>query len=237
MCRDHINPLRRHLLIGASAALAMGALDPTLALAAEDAEPAPNAIPPAEALERLREGNARYGSGQAKDRDYSAARAARVTAQYPIAAVLSCSDSRVSPEIIFDQGIGDLFVVRDAGNVVSAYGLASMEYAVNNLGVPLIAVLGHSGCGAVATALSASRARRELPGHLPDLVKSIEPAIITAHGRHPGDFLAASIEENVKLGMKRLMSKSEIIGAAIGSGKVGIKGGVYDLATGTVKLV
>lgn len=237
MCRDHLNPSRRNLVMGASAVLAMSALDPALALAAGDVEPAPNAIPPAEALDRLREGNARYAAGEAKERDYSAASAAGVKAQYPIAAVLSCSDSRVPPEIIFDQGIGDLFVVRDAGNVVSAYGLASMEFAVNNLGVPLIVVLGHSGCGAVATALSASRARRELPGHLPDLLKSIEPAIIAAHGRHPGDFLAASIEENVKLGMKRLKSKSDIIGAAVGIGKVGIKGGVYDTATGTVKLV
>lgn len=237
MCQDRFNPSRRHLLMGASAVLAMSALRPGLAGAAGDAEPAPNAISPSEAFERLREGSARYGAGTAKDRDYSASRAAQVEAQYPIAAVLSCSDSRVPPEIVFDQGLGDLFVVRDAGNVVSAYGLASLEYAVDNLGVPLIAVLGHSGCGAVATALGASRARRELPGHLPDLVKSIEPAIIAAHGRHPGDFLAAAIEENVKLGMKRLKTKSEIIGAAVSAGTVDIKGGVYDLATGTVKLV
>ena len=239
MCRNHRTPSlsRRHLMVGASAVLALSTLDPALALAAEDSEPAPNAIPPSEALKRLREGNARYAASEAKEQDYSASRAAQVAVQYPIAAVLSCADSRVPPEIIFDQGIGDLFVIRDAGNVVSAYGLASLEFAVNDLGVPLIVVLGHSGCGAVATALSASRARRELPGHLPELLKAIEPAIITAHGRHPGDFLAASIEENVKLGMKRLKSKSEIIGAAIGTGKVGIKGGVYDLATGTVKLV
>lgn len=224
-------------MAGAGAALAAGVLQPVRARAADDKTPAPNAIPPSEAFERLREGNARYAAGDPKERDYSASRAARVEAQYPIAAVLSCADSRVPPEIIFDQGVGDLFVVRDAGNVVSTYALASMEFAVNNLGVPLIAVLGHSGCGAVATALTASRSRQELPGHLPDLLKSIEPAIITAHGRHPGDFLAASIEENAKLGMKRLKTKSEIIGAAISAGKVDIKGGVYDLATGAVKLV
>ncbi len=217
--------------MGASAVLAMSALDRASALAAEDAEPPPNAVPPSEAFERLKEGNARHASGEAKERDYSASSAAAIETQYPIAAVLSCSDSRVPPEIIFDQGVGGLFVVRDAGNVVSAYGLAGMEFAVNNLGVPVIVVLAYSGCGAVATALGASRARRELPGHLPEFLKAIEPAIITAHGRHPGDFLAASIEENVKRGMKRLKTKSEIIGAA-----VGIKGGVFDAATGTVQL-
>ena len=237
MCRDRFIQSRRHLLMGAGAMLAMSSFEARSVLAAEDAEPAPNAIPPSEAFERLRAGNARYTAGEPKQRDYSASRAARVEAQYPIAAVLSCSDSRVPPEIIFDQGVGDLFVVRDAGNVVSAYGLASLEFAVNNLGVPVIAVLGHSGCGAVATALSASRSRKELPGHLPDLVKSIEPAIIAAHGRHPGDFLAVSIEENVKLGMKRLKTKSEIIGNAVNAGRLVIKGGVYDLATGSVKLV
>lgn len=239
MCASHkiSNLSRRRLLAGAGAVFAASALHPVASVAAGGKAPAPNAIAPSEALQRLKDGNSRYAAGEPKAPDYSASRAARVEAQYPIAAVLSCSDSRVPPEIIFDQGVGDLFVVRDAGNVVSPYGLAGLEFAVNYLGVPLIVVLGHSGCAAVATALGASRSRKELPGHLPDLLKSIEPAIITAHGRHPGDFLAASIEENVKLGMKRLKTKSEIIGAAVGTGGLGIKGGVYDVATGTVKLV
>jgi carbonic anhydrase len=237
MCRNHAlsNLSRRHLMAGAGALLAASAI-PMSSARAED-EPAPNAIPPSEALDRLKQGNARYVANALKERDFSPGRAARVKVQHPIAGILSCADSRVAPEIVFDQGPGELFVSRDAGNVVSNYGLASFEFAVANLGVPLILVLGHTGCGAVAAALQATRARTELPGHLPELVKAIEPAVIQAHGKHPSDFLAASIEENVKLGMKRLKTQSDIIGKAVSEGKLGIKGGVYDLATGKVELI
>jgi carbonic anhydrase len=239
MCRDPetLNLSRRTLVAGAGLLLAASAARPAFAEAEPGKEPALNAISPSEALERLKEGNARYVSGNVEQRDCYARRTAQVEAQHPIAGVLSCADSRVPPEIIFDQGVGDLFVSRDAGNVVSDYGLASFEFAVTNLGVPLILVLGHSGCGAVATALTASTGRRELPGHLPELVKAIEPAIITTHGRHPGDFLAASIEENVRLGMKRLKTKSQIIGKAVEAGNVAIAGGLYDLKTGAVTLI
>ena len=235
-CPEHATLSRRALVAGAGAFVAAGMV-PRVGAHAEDKAPPPNAIPPAEALERLKAGNARYKADGGKDRDFSVERTARVQAQHPIAGILSCADSRVPPEIIFDQGPGDLFVSRDAGNVVSNYGLASFEFAVTSLGIPLIFVLGHSGCGAVLTALSASMQRKELPGHLPELVKAIQPAVITAHGKHPGDYLAASIEENVRLGMTRLKTQSEIIGEAVKSGKVKIAGGVYDLETGTVNLV
>ncbi len=235
-CGERSTLSRRALVAGAGTLLAAGML-PHLRARAEDKEAAPNAIPPSEALERLKSGNARFAADGAKNSDFSAGRAARVKAQYPIAGILSCADSRVPPEIIFDQGPGELFVSRDAGNVVSNYGLASFEFAVTSLGIPLVMVLGHTGCGAVLEALSASTQRKKLPGHLPELVKAIEPAVITAHGRHPGDFLAASIEENVRLGMKRLKTQSKIIGDAVAAGKLGIGGGVYDLATGVVKLV
>ena len=138
---------------------------------------------------------------------------------------------------IFDQGPGDIFVVRVAGNVVNDDGLASFEYAVRFLGAPLLFVLGHSNCGAVDAAIKTVTARAELPGHLPELIKAIEPAVIEAHGKHPGDFLAASIEENVRLGMKRLQADSDIIREAVSSGKVAIKGGVYDIATGKIAMV
>lgn len=239
MCRDRkISSLsRRRVMAGAGALLAASALPVVPGRAVDSSEPAPNAIPPSEALERLKQGNARYVADKRCERDCAAWRAERVGSQYPIAAILSCSDSRVPLEIIFDQGPGDVFVVRDAGNVVSTYGLASMEYAIDLLGVPLIVVMGHTDCGAVAAALGASTSRKELPGHLPELVKAIEPAIITAHGKHPGDFLAASIEENVRLGMKRLKTQSEVLGAAVASGKLGMAGGVYDLASGKVELI
>lgn len=226
---------RRTLLAKAGALMAASGLPLRGAAAKNDA--APNAIPPSQALARLTDGNARYMEGKLKERDYSVGRAARAEGQRPVAGILSCADSRVPPEIIFDQGPGDLFVSRDAGNVVSNFGLASFEFAVTSLGIPLIVVVGHTGCGAVATALGAATSRKDLPGHLPELVKAIEPAVVTAHGRHPGDFLAASIEENVRLGMKRLKTQSKIIGDAVASGKVGIAGGVYDLETGAVNWI
>ncbi|WP_244500042.1 carbonic anhydrase [Methyloceanibacter superfactus] len=201
------------------------------------AEPAANAISPAEALDRLKAGNARYLAGEFNERDYFADRAASVAAQFPIVGVLACADSRVPPEIVFDKGPGEVFVVRDAGNVVSNYGLASMEFAVAVLNVPLILVLGHSNCGAVAAALQSARERSKLPGHLPELVEAIQPAVDAAHGKHPGDLLAATIEENVRLGMSNLKTRSDVIGDAVKSGKVVIQGGVYDLAKGTVNLI
>ena len=228
---------RRSLMAGGAALLAASALAPRALRAADASKAAPNAIPPSEALDRLKAGNARYVANEPKERDFSAGRAARVEGQYPIVAVLACADSRVPPEIVFDQGPGKVFVVRDAGNVVSTYGLASMEFAVAVLGVPLILVLGHSGCGAVAAALQSVRERSKLPGHLPELVEAIQPAVNAAHGKHPSDLLTATIEENVRLGMRRLKTQSEILGAAVASGKLGMAGGVYDLATGKVELI
>ena len=173
------------------------------------------------------QGNARYAANEPDERDFSAGRAARLVGQYPIAAVLGCSDSRVVPDLVFDQGLGDVFVVRVAGNIVNTDGLASFEYAVEHLGVPLLMVLGHSNCGAVTEALHAVRSR----------AKAIEPAVIAAHGRHPSDFLAATIEENVRLSMKRLMQESEILSEALAQKKIAVSGGVYDLASGNVKLI
>jgi carbonic anhydrase len=238
MCRNHgfAALSRRHLMIGASTVLAAGTLRPASVRAADD-KPAPNDISPAKALEQLKKGNARYVAGEPKERDFSVGRAARAEGQAPIVGVLACADSRVPPEIIFDQGPGKVFVVRDAGNVVSTYGLASFEFAVAVLGVPLLFVLGHSSCGAVAAALQSARERKKLPGHLPELVKEIQPAVNEAHGKHPSDLLAATIRENVRLGMRELKSRSKIIGDAVASGKVGIKGGVYQLATGKIDMV
>ena len=240
MCRTcESRGLSRRQIVHAAALLAAAsAIRSPLAFAAEPSENRPNAVPPADAFDQLKQGNAHYLANEPEEQeDYAASRAARAQAQYPIAGILACSDSRVPPEIIFDQGPGDIFVVRVAGNIVNDDGLASLEYAVRFLGVPLLFVLGHSNCGAVDAALLSVTGRKELPGHLPELVKAIEPAVIEAHGKHPSDFLAASIEENVRLGMKRLNEESDIIGDAVGTGKVAIKGGVYDIATGKVKLL
>src|SRR6476469_9434616 len=147
---------------------------------ARGAPPPANAIAPADALKRLVDGNARYAAGTLNERDFSAGRAARVQGQYPFAQILSCADSRVSPELLFDQGPGDLFVMRVAGNIVSPDLLASLEYGAKFLGAPLIMVLGHSGCGAVDAAIKVLKAKTVLPGHLPQFIAAIKPAVIVA---------------------------------------------------------
>jgi carbonic anhydrase len=183
------------------------------------------------------EGNARYAANEPNEKDFSHGRAERVSAQYPIAAVLSCSDSRVAPELAFDQGPGDIFAVRVAGNFVNQDGLASLEYGVKILGVPLIMVLGHTNCGAVAATVKVVTERAELPGHLPELVKAIEPAVIAAHARHPSDLVAAATEENVKLNVGRLKKDHPIISEAYAAKKIDVVGGIYDLATGKISLL
>ncbi len=233
---DRYRLSRRALVVGAGSFLAAGAL-PDIRAWAEDKAPSPDAIPPAEALERLKAGNARYVANGGKRQDFSASDAMETAAQYPIAGVLSSADSPVPPEIVFDQGPGDIFVSRNAGNVVSDYVLGSFEFALTYHGIPLIFVLGHSNCGAVLTALSATVQRKQLPGHLAELVKLMEPAVLAAHGKHSSDPLRTTVEENVRLGMKRLKTQSKIIGEAVLAGKLKLAGGVLDLKTGVVKLV
>lgn len=201
-------------------------------LAAEPpSEGAPNAISPDAAR------NERYAANTPRERDFSAGRAARASAQFPIAAILSCSDSRVVPDLVFDQSPGDLFVVRLAGNFLDDDGLASLEYAVKFLGAPLLMVVGHTNCGAVSAAVKVVRERAELPGHLPELIKLIEPAVIAAHERHPSDLVAAAIEENVKLNVKRMYGDSPILSEALAAKTIGASGGVYDIATGKINLM
>ena len=229
---------RRGLMAGAGAALAASALPSTRLWAAEPPkEAAPNAISPDEALQRLIQGNERYAANAPTERDFSAGRAARASAQFPIAAILGCSDSRVVPDLVFDQSPGDLFVVRLAGNFLDDDGLASLEYAVKFLGAPLLVVVGHSNCGAVAAAVKVVMERAVLPGHLPELIKAIEPAVIAAHARHPSDLVAAAIEENVKLNVTRMKDDKPILSEALAAKKIAAVGGVYDIATGKVNLL
>jgi carbonic anhydrase len=225
-------------MTGAAALLAASAFPLTRARS-ETAAPAQvaNAIPPAEALDMLMKGNARYAANEPVEKDFSVGRAARAEAQYPIAAILGCADSRVSPELLFDQGPGDLFVVRLAGNFLDDDGFASLEYAVKFLGAPLVMVLGHTNCGAIAAAIKVVKERIELPGHLPELIKSIEPAVIAAHGRHSSDLLAAATEENVRINVKRLIDDAPIMSEAIDAKKIAVAGGIYDLASGRVSLL
>jgi carbonic anhydrase len=224
---------RRDILLGMGAVVGTALVPGQLA-----AQTSPqNAIPPDAALKRIMDGNARYVAGNRRNRDFSAGRAARAKSQHPVAAILSCADSRVAPELLFDEGPGDLFVVRIAGNFATAFGIASLEYAVAVLGVPLIMVLGHSSCGAVDAAVKAVTANAKFPGHLPQLVDAIVPAVGAAKAKKPKNLLEASIQENVRGNVAKLASAEPIFAGKVRDGKVRIVGGEYQLATGKVTLL
>lgn len=222
--------LRGGLALAGAAAAGLPAL-PVLAQAAL------NAISPDLALSRVMEGNARYAANTAVNKDFSAGRAARAQAQYPIAAIVSCADARVAPELVFDQGPGELFVTRVAGNFVNDDGLASLEYGVKFLGVPLIMVLGHSGCGAVSATIKVVQEGAVLPGHLPALVGALKPGIEAAIARKPADLLQEATAENVRHNVRRLQGATPIVSELVSAGKVKVVGGVYDIASGRVALV
>ena len=158
--------------------------------------------------------------------------------QTPFAVILSCADSRVSPEIVFDQWIGDLFVVRIAGNIVNPphYGiLGSIEYGVSTLGANLVMVLGHSRCGAVTAAVQAVETNMEFPGSIASIIDTITPAVESAK-KLPGDLLQNSVMENVRLSVEKIETASPILTPLIESGTVKVVGGKYDLVTGEVTL-
>jgi carbonic anhydrase len=218
------HPSRRFLLGAFAASLVTAAAGP----------PPPNAISGDEALHRITAGNARYVANKVHVRDFAVSRAARAQVQHPIASILGCADSRVPPEFVFDQGPGQLFVVRVAGNILEDEGLASLEYGAQFLGVPLIFVLGHSNCGAVSAAIKVVQDNATLPGHLPGLIDHIKPAVLAAENAHPANLLDAAIVENVRQTMQHVTAATPLLSDMIAAGKVKVAGGVYDIATGRV---
>ncbi len=192
------------------------------------AEPA--GVDPDQAWRMLAEGNAHYAASKMGFPHEGAARRAEVAqSQHPIAAVLSCSDSRVPPELLFDQGIGDLFVVRSAGQVADAAGLGSLEYAAEHLGVRLIVVLGHQRCGAVSAAFKGDHAT----GNLATLVGEILPAVGAA--KHAGKLsLDDAIDANVRMTADRLRGDPELK-KLIDEGKLKVVAARYSLDSGKVE--
>lgn len=192
---------------------------------------------PGEVLTRLLEGNKRYSKGEpAQPRRKPEDFAPLAKGQHPVAAIVGCADSRVAPELLFDQGIGDLFVIRVAGNVISGAGASvkgSIEYAVAELGVPLVVVLGHSQCGAIKAAITHAGSKDALPGSIGELVETIEPVVAGVKG-DPGDLLDNAIKANVKRGVERLERLEPILADAARKGKVRIVGATYDLLSGKV---
>ncbi|MGH7680579.1 MAG: carbonic anhydrase [Candidatus Eiseniibacteriota bacterium] len=152
-----------------------------------------------------------------------------VGGQHPHAVILACADSRVAPEIVFDQGLGDLFDVRVAGNIAADAEVASIEYAVEHLHTPLVVVMGHQSCGAVAAAIQGG----EAPGKLPKLVEAIHPAVEKAR-KQPGDLSVNAVRINVEMVVASLRASHPILAEAVASGKLRIVGAVYSLDTGNV---
>lgn len=190
-------------------------------------------VTPEDALKRLLDGNARYVAAKATHPDQTPERRTAVAgAQSPFAVVVGCSDSRVPPEVIFDQGLGDLFVVRTAGHVLDDAGLGSLEYAVEHLGAHLIVVLGHERCGAVDAAVKGLKAE----GHVAALVKAIRPAVEWARGK-PGDWLDNAVRANVALATKNLRTAKPLLGEFVEERKLKVVGVRYDLDTGAVETV
>jgi carbonic anhydrase len=202
-----------------------------LARAADPAHPDQQSVAPAEAIAKLKEGNGRYTSGSLQHPGQTTDRRTELAnVQHPFAVIVSCSDSRVPPEIVFDQGLGDLFIVRVAGNVMNNEGLGSIEYAVDHLGSRLILVLGHQRCGAVDAAKQTIAAKGKAPGHIESLVMAIKPAVqATAK-----DDLDTTIKANVKNVVQALRSSTPILKGEVDSGKIQVVGGYYSLDTGAV---
>lgn len=189
-------------------------------------------VGPDEATERLVYGNRRFVNGETQHPHQSAEyRLALAKGQKPFAVVVACSDSRVCPEIVFDQGLGDLFVVRVAGNTVGNLELGSIEYAVEHLGAKLVLIVGHEKCGAVGAAIQGGAT----PGHIGDVTSPIKPAVDATKG-YAGDVLDAAVRFNAKHVADGLKVRDSLIKEQILKGEVKVLGARYDLDSGLIEV-
>ena len=191
-------------------------------------------VPPMEALARLKAGNGRFVGNKLQHPHQTAARRTELAmGQHPFAIILGCADSRTSPEVVFDQGLGDVFVVRVAGNVLNDEALGSIEYAVEHLGAHLIVVLGHERCGAVKAAKEAIAAKAKAPGHIQSLVEAIRPAVKATAGAD-AETTAKTHVLNV---VHSLQHSTPILHEMVESGAVAVVGAHYDLDIGAVEFL
>lgn len=186
-----------------------------------------------EALARLKAGNARFVKGQHKPANYPAERAKLVKGQQPYAILLTCSDSRVPPELIFDESLGKLFIVRVAGNVTDPVTLGSIEYAAEHLGAKLLVVLGHQSCGAVKATIEGGH----VPPNIEAIMHDIQPAAARAKVKNldPAATLKLAIADNVRQQMRDALGESEVLREMVEKKSLTVAGGVYQLATGKVE--
>jgi len=228
---------RRHLLgcgcsLGAGMIAAMTTPHPARAAAPSTKK---TDMTPDQALQALKDGNTNYltdspvRSAQGRERRIEIA-----LGQTPFCVLVSCSDSRVSPEILFGRGLGELFIVRNAGNTVDTTALGSIEYAVAQLGVPLILVMGHSRCGAVEAAVSVVRNNTTFPGAIGQMIEPIVPAVLTVRDK-PGDLVENAVRANVDRTVMRLRSAAEpLLTDPQKTGTLRVVGAAYSLDTGNV---
>jgi carbonic anhydrase len=198
--------------------------------------PRPEITDPDEALDRLVQGNLRFVDGKMQHPDQDPDHRLRVSqGQAPFAVILTCSDSRLPPEVLFDQGLGDLFVVRVAGNIVDASVLGSVEYAVGHLDTPLVMVIGHERCGAVEATLESIQHHSTPAGSVAALVTAITPAVAVAEQR-PGDLLDNTIRANAQMSRDAITKSSELT-SPLSSGELKVLAAYYSLEDGKVSLI
>ncbi len=191
-------------------------------------------IPPIEVLARLKSGNERFVANKLQHPHQTAGRRSELaTGQHPFAVVLGCADSRTPPEVLFDQGLGDLFVVRVAGNVLNDENLGSIEYGVKHLGAHLIVVLGHEHCGAIKAARDTIAAKATAPGHIQSLVEAIRPAVEATIGED----LVATTKANVLNMVRSLRHSAPILQGMVTDGSVAVVGAYYNMDTGAVEFL
>jgi carbonic anhydrase len=185
----------------------------------------------ADALARLKAGNQRFVAGKLQHPHQDSKRRTELaTGQQPFAIVLGCADSRTSPEVLFDQGLGDLFVIRVAGNIIDDHVLASIEYAVEHLGAQLVVVLGHQRCGAVQAAKETIDSKAEAPAHINSLVTAIRPAVEATRGAD----VEATAKANVDNVVQSLRSSEPVLKKEVEAKAISVVGAYYNLDTGAV---
>ncbi len=200
------------------------------------ANPAPPSLTPGQALEMLKRGNREFLAGRVATPDSDGRRRLEIArSQHPIAVLVSCSDSRVPPELLFGRGLGELFIIRNAGNTIDTVAMGSLEYAVAELNVPLVIIMGHERCGAVAAAVSVVQEGATFPGSIGQMVEPIIPAVLEARRGSPSDLLDASVRANVSRTVARLRQFSEpMVLDRLRQGKLRVLGARYDLDDGNV---
>jgi len=195
------------------------------------------AINPDDALAEIVAGNRRFVAGKAEHPHQDAARRTEIAkGQHPRVIVLACADSRVAPEVVFDTGVGDVFVVRVAGNIVDDAVLGSIEYAAEHLHAPLVVVMGHERCGAVAATVDAVLKGGEAPGHIGALLNPIKPAVTAARAHGDDDLVDRAVDENVTLVVRQIRTSQPLLARMIAEGHLKVIGGRYDLDTGEFAL-